>query len=312
MRKVAVVHDWLVTWGGSERVLEQMLRVYPEADVFAIVEGLDPERRQVLAGRQLTTSFIQRLPGAKRHFWYYAGLMPIAVEQFDLSDYDIVLSSSHAAALGAITGPDQLHIAYLHSPLRFVWDLQPMYLDLFGFTNGLKGMLARLTFHYLRVWDRSASHGVDRFLANSRFVARRIEKTYRRPSTVVYPPVDTRRFALTREKEDYFLAGSRLNPFKRLDLVVEAFKSLPDQRLVVVGEGPHLETVRGLAASNVEFVGQLSDEQFTARLARAKAFVHAAKEDFGIAMAEALASAAPPRSCATSINPSPPACSFDR
>lgn len=293
--RVAILHDWLVTWGGAERVLEQMLACYPDADVFCIVEDLDAERRGVLDGRRVHTSFIQRLPRAKRAYWHYAGLMPLAVEQFDLRGYDLVLSSSHAVALGAIAGPDQLHVSFLHSPMRFAWDLQPLYLESFGFATGPKSLAARLLFHYLRSWDRGAANGVDRMLTCSAFAARRIAKVHRRSAAVVHPPVDVERFAPSEshEREPYFLAGSRMNPFKRIDLVVEAFRALPGQRLLVLGDGPDLPKIRALAGPNVELLGHVSDAEVRRRMQGASAFVHAAVEDFGIAMGEAQACGTP-------------------
>jgi glycosyltransferase involved in cell wall biosynthesis len=291
--RVAILHDWLVTWGGAERVLEQMLACYPGADVFCIVEDLDAERRSVLDGRRVHTSFIQRLPRAKRSYWHYAGLMPLAVEQFDLRSYDLVLSSSHAVALGAITGPDQLHVSFLHSPMRFAWDLQPLYLESFGFASGPKSLAARLLLHYLRNWDRGAANGVDRMLTCSDFAARRIAKVHRRSAAVVHPPVDVERFTLSESRDSYFLTGSRMNPFKRIDVVVEAFRALPDQRLLVLGDGPDLPKIRRLAGANVELLGHVSDAEVRRRMQGASAFVHAATEDFGIAMGEAQACGTP-------------------
>jgi len=243
LRRVAVIHDWLVTWGGAERVLEQILACYPEADVFALVEDLPEERRGMLAGRRVVTSFLQRLRLAKRHYWYLAPLMPTAIEQFDLREYDLVLSSTHATALGVITSPDALHVAYSYSPIRFAWDLQPLYLEAFRY-RGVRATAARATFHYLRMWDRSASNGVDHFVANSAFVARRIRKTYRREAAVIYPPVDTDRFVPGGPRDNVFLAGSRMNPFKRFDILVEAFRELPDERLVLVGDGPDFKRLK--------------------------------------------------------------------
>jgi glycosyltransferase involved in cell wall biosynthesis len=290
--RVAVVHDWLVTWGGAERVLEQILTCFPGADVYCIVENLEDERRSILAGRKVHTSFIQRLPRAKRDYWYYAALMPLAIEQFDMTGYDVIVSSSHAAALGVITGPDQLHVCYFHSPMRFAWDLQAMYLETFALGRVGSGV-ARGAFHYLRMWDRGAANGVDRLLVCSHFAGRRATKVYRRPVNVVYPPVDTARFTLSDNRDRYFLTGSRMNPFKRIDLVVEAFRELPDERLLVMGDGPDLPKIRRLAGPNVELVGRLTDAEVVRAMQNATAFVHAAKEDFGIAMAEAQSCGTP-------------------
>lgn len=291
--RVAVVHDWLVTWGGAERVLEQILACYPQADVYCVVEGLDASRRATLGTHKIQSTFIQRLPRAKLDYWYYVGLMPLAIEQLDLTGYDLVISSSHAVALGAITGPDQVHVSYVYSPMRFAWDLQSTYLETFGLSRGAKSVAARLVFHYLRTWDRGAANGVDRLLTCSAFAARRIAKVYGRAAAVVYPPVDVERFTLWENKEPYFLAGSRMNPFKRIDLVVEAFRDLPDQRLVVMGDGPDLLKIRRFAGPNVELVGHLGDDEVVRLMQRASGFVHAAKEDFGIAMGEAQACGTP-------------------
>jgi glycosyltransferase involved in cell wall biosynthesis len=291
--RVAVIHDWLVTWGGAERVLEQILACYPEADLYCIVEGLDDDRRHILTGRAVHMSFIQSLPGATRNYWYYTPLMPLAIEQFDLAKYDLVISSSHAVALGVIGHPDQLHVSYVHSPMRFAWDLQSSYLEQFGFKSGLRSAVARVFFHYLRIWDRGAVNGVDTILTCSHFSARRVAKAYRRTGVAVYPPVDTERFVLAMARGDYFLAGSRMNPFKRIDLVVRAFTGLPNEKLVVIGDGPDYARLKGLAPSNVEFAGHLTDAEVVVMMQGARAFVHAAKEDFGIAMAEAQACGTP-------------------
>jgi glycosyltransferase involved in cell wall biosynthesis len=290
--RVAVVHDWLVTWGGAERVLEQILVTYPQADVFCLVEGLDDERRGVLDGREVHETFIARLPRGHSGYWYYAALMPLAIEQFDLAGYDLIVSSSHAVALGVISAPGQVHVSYLHSPMRFAWDLQPLYLESFGM-SGARALAARLVFHYLRMWDRGAANGVDRLLTCSAFAGRRAQKVYRRETHVVHPPVDVERFALSRSPRSYFLAGSRMNPFKRIDLIVQAFRSFPGERLIVIGDGPDLAKVRRLAGPNVEFAGHLSDSGVVEAMGGARAFIHAATEDFGIAMAEAQATGTP-------------------
>jgi glycosyltransferase involved in cell wall biosynthesis len=292
-RRIAVVHDWLVTWGGAERVLEQVLLCVPRADVFTLVDFLPEDARAQLAAERITPSSIQRLPFAKRLYWYYLPLMTVAVEQFDLSRYDLVLSSSHAVAKGALAGPDQLHVSYVHSPMRFVWDAQPQYLEAFGWGRGVKGLAARGMFHYLRLWDARTAAGVDDLIANSRFVARRIEKTYRRPSTVIYPPVDTNRFTPADDKEDFYLTSAFMNPFKQTALVVEAFRRDPRRRLLVTGTGPEEERIRALAGPNVELLGHVSIDELSDLMGRARAFVFAAAEDFGIVMAEAQASGTP-------------------
>lgn len=297
MMKIAIVHEWLSAYAGSERVLEQLLALYPQADLYAVVDALPDGERAFLGGRRPATSFIQKLPGARRHFRAWLPLMPLAMEQLDLSGYDLVISSHHAVAKGVLTGPDQLHISYVHSPMRWAWDLQHQYLAESGLDTGLKGALlgplVRLLLHRLRGWDQRSANGVDCFVANSRFIARRIRKTYRRESEVIHPPVDIDRFSLRREKDDYYLSASRLVPYKRVPLIVEAFAAMPERRLVVVGDGPDMPRLRRALPPNVELLGHLSTAQLVDRMQRARAFVFAAEEDFGIAPVEAQACGTP-------------------
>lgn len=291
--KVAIIHEWLVTWGGSEKVLEQMLALYPQADIFTLIDFLPPHQRGVLAGRDVRTSFIQRLPKARTNYTRYLPLLPLAIEQFDLTGYDLVLSSSHCAAKGVITGPNQLHVSYIHSPMRYAWDLQHEYLASAGFLRGPKSWLARWFLHKLRIWDARSALGVDACLANSGFIARRIAKAYRRDASVIYPPVDVDRIALGTRRDDFYLAASRLVPYKRMDLIVQAFAAMPERRLIVIGDGPEFERLRGMAPPNVELLGYQNTPTLHDHLQRAKAFVFAALEDFGIILAEAQAAGAP-------------------
>jgi glycosyltransferase involved in cell wall biosynthesis len=291
--RVAIVHDWLVTYAGAERVLEQMLSVYPEAEVFSLIEFLPEAERGFLGGRTVHTSFLQRIPGIRRSYRRYLPLMPLAVEQLDVSEFDLVLSSSYAVAKGVLTGPDQLHVCYCHSPMRYAWDLQHQYLRETGLNHGLQGALARWILHRMRLWDVRSSVGVDRFVAVSRYIARRIWKAYRRKSTVIYPPVDVDAFTPGGTKEDFYVTASRMVPYKRMDLIVEAFAAMPKRRLIVVGDGPEAAKIRSRGAPNVEFVGQQPFEVLRDQLRRAKAFVFAAEEDFGIAPVEAQACGTP-------------------
>jgi glycosyltransferase involved in cell wall biosynthesis len=297
MMKIAIVHEWLSTYAGSERVLEQLLLIYPQADLYAVVDALPPDERAFLGGRVPKTSFIQKLPGARKRFRAWLPLMPLAMEQLDLSGYDVVISSNHAVAKGVLTGPDQLHLSYMHSPMRWAWDLQHQYLAESGLTQGLKGRLVgpvvRLLLHYLRGWDQRAANGVDGFVANSRFIARRIRKTYRREAEVIHPPVDIERFALRRDKEDFYLSASRLVPYKRVPLVVEAFAEMPGRRLVVIGDGPDAPRIRRALPPNVQMLGYQPTAQLIDWMQRARAFVFAAEEDFGIAPVEAQACGTP-------------------
>ncbi|KWK77906.1 glycosyl transferase family 1 [Burkholderia ubonensis] len=291
--RVAIVHDWLTTYAGSERVLEQIIQIWPDADLFSIVDFFPDEHRAALGGKHAKTSFIQHLPRARTAFRTYLPLMPLAVEQFDLSAYDLVISSSHAVAKGVITGPDQVHVSYVHSPIRYAWDLQHQYLIQAGVTKGPKSWLARSVLHYMRIWDHRTAHGVDAFIANSDFIGRRIRKIYGVGSTVVYPPVDVDRFDIGTHREDFYLIASRMVPYKRIPLIVEAFASLPNRRLIVVGDGPDFKRVKALAGSNVTLLGYQPTHVLIDLMRRARAFVFAAEEDFGITIVEAQACGAP-------------------
>ncbi len=292
-RRIAIVHDWLPVYGGAERVLEQMLEVYPEADVFTLIDALDEKNRAFLKGREVKTSFVQRLPGGKRFYRHCFPIMPLAIEQFDFRGYDLVISSSYAFAKGIITGPRQLHLCYCHSPIRYAWDLQSQYLQESRLDSGLKGWLVRWLLHSIRVWDHRTAAGVDAFMANSRFIARRIEKVYRRQATVVYPPVNVDRFQMRETKDDFYFTASRLVPYKRIDLVIDAFNAMPDKKLVVIGDGPDLQRLRKMAGPNVNVMGWQPNEVMKDHMERAKAFVFAGEEDFGIILLEAQAGGTP-------------------
>lgn len=293
--KVAVVHEWLESYAGSERAVEQILEVWPEADLFAVCDFLPPDERAFLRGRPVRTTFIQRLPFARRHFRLYLPLMPLAIEQLDLSGYDLVISSSHAVAKGVLTGPGQLHVSYIYSPMRYAWDLQNQYLRQSGTDRGLKGALTRLMLHRLRMWDRSSAAGVDVPVAISDYIAERVRKTWRRDALVVHPPVDLDGFPLGEARGGHYLTASRMVPYKRVDLVVDAFRAMPSRRLVVVGDGPEQKRVADAAAGapNIELRGRVPQAELVEAVRTARAFVFAAEEDFGIAMVEAQACGTP-------------------
>ena len=291
--KLAVVHEWLDSYAGSEKVVEQLLHSFPQADLYALVDFLAAKDRGMLLGHEVHTSFIQRLPLARRLFRNYLPLMPLAVEQFDLADYDVILSSNHAVAKGVLSRNDQLHISYVHTPIRYAWDLHHQYLREAKLTWGLRSLIARLTLHYLRLWDRASADRVDVFVANSRYVAARIEKTYRRDAQVIYPPVDVDRFTFQERKEDFYLAASRLVPYKRVDVIVEAFRLMPSRKLVVIGDGPQLSRLKKRATANIELLGYQDGATLQAHMASARAFVFAADEDFGIMPVEAQACGTP-------------------
>lgn len=292
-RRIAIVHDWLPVYGGAERVLEQMLAVYPEADVYSLIDALDNESRKFLNGKPVKTSFVQRLPGGKKYYRHCFPLMPLAIEQFDFSGYDMVITSSYAFAKGIITGPRQLHLCYCHSPIRYAWDLQTQYLKESKMDRGPLTWLVRGMLHFIRMWDSRTAAGVDAFMANSRFIARRIEKVYRREARVVYPPVNIERFDVRAEKKDYYVTASRLVPYKRIDLIIEAFNGMPERELVVIGDGPELPKLRRMARANVKVLGWQPQAVLKQHLEEARGFVFGGEEDFGIILLEAQACGTP-------------------
>lgn len=292
--RIAIVHDWLDTWGGAENVLAVLLELYPAADLFAIVNFLGDEDRARLGDREIRTSFIQHLPLARRHFRKYLPLMPRAVERFDLSAYDLVISSSHAAAKGAITSAHQLHVCLCYSPARYAWEVEQQYLADAGLDRWPTAGIARRALRRFREWDVRAASRVDRFVAISRFIASRIERCYGRSAEVIYPPVDVARYALTTEQRSpFYLTLSRLVPYKRVDLLLAAFATMPERQLIVAGDGPDLHALAKIAPGNVRVVGRVDDAERDRLLATARAFVFAAEEDFGIAPLEAQACGTP-------------------
>jgi glycosyltransferase involved in cell wall biosynthesis len=291
--KIAIIHDWLVTYGGAERVLAAILDIYPNADLFSIVDFLPDSDRQKILGKRATTSFIQRLPFAKKKYRNYLPLMPLAIEQFDLSAYDIIISSSHAVAKGVITSQNQLHVCYCHSPIRYAWDMQHQYLQESNLTSGLKGWIARILLFNIRNWDYRTSNGVDFFIANSHYISKRIMKIYRRNSTIIHPNVDTTDFPLQTEKQDFYLTASRMVPYKKIDLIAKAFSKMPDKKLIIIGDGPQLSKVKSICAPNIIVLGFQRFETLRDYMQRAKAFVFAAEEDFGIIPVEAQSCGTP-------------------
>lgn len=293
--KVAIIHDWLITYAGAERALEQIIEIYPDCDLFSIIDYLPSNQRRFIKNKKVETSFIQKLPFAKKHYRKYLSLMPLAIEQFDLSKYDLIISSSHAVAKGVITGPDQLHICYCYTPIRYAWDLQHQYLKEANLHKGILGWIARRILHKIRLWDYRTSNGVDHFIAISNFISKRIKKVYRRRSTVLFCPVDIDSFQFSNiERDDYYVTCSRMVPYKRIDLIVETFsKLLPTKKLIVIGDGPEYEKIRKLAGNNVHLMGAQPFEVLKKHLSTAKAFIFAAEEDFGIAPIEAQACGTP-------------------
>lgn len=292
MPRVAIVHDWFDCIAGSEKVVQEILNCFPDADLFSLIDNLTDQERREIGDRKVTTSFLQKFP-FRKHFRNYLPLMPIAIEQLDLVDYDLVISSSHAFAKGIITGPHQKHVTYVHTPIRYAWDFQNEYLNQRKLRSGIKSSIIRAALHYIRIWDRSTADRPDLYLANSGFVKGRIKKTYNRDAQVIYPPVDVDSFQLTTSKSDYFLAAGRLVPYKRFDLVVDAFREVPHEKLILIGDGPEFKKIKSNAPDNVEMLGFQSDEVLRKHLGDAKAFVFAGCEDFGILPVEAQACGTP-------------------
>ena len=290
----AVVADWLVTYAGAERVLCEMLKTVPHADLFAVIDFIDETtRKKYFQGKLAQTTFIQHLPFSQKKYRNYLPFMPYAIEQLDVSKYDVVISSSHAVAKGILTGPDQLHISYVHSPIRYAWDLQHQYLKELKIDRGLKSLLIRWLLHKIRMWDYRTSNGVDHFIANSKFIARRIKKVYGRDADVIYPPVNTDMFQPKDNKDDYYVTASRMVPYKKIDLIVESFSHMKDKKLVVIGDGPDMEKIKAKASSNIEILGYQNNDVMQEYMRNAKAFVFAAEEDFGITPVEAQACGTP-------------------
>ncbi len=293
LRAIAFVHEWLIEWGGSEDVTRLMLRCFPDAELFATIDFLSESDRARLGAKSIRTSFLQRLPFIAKRFWNYLPVTAVAVESHNLGAADLIVSNNHAFAKGVLTTGPQLHVSYVQSPMRYAWDLHHQYMADYKLDRGLKGALARWMFHRLRMWDRQTSNNVDLFLANSRHVQQRIWRTYRRRSRVLYPPVRTSAFTLNLAKEDFYVTVSRLVSYKRIDLIVEAFRAMPQRRLVVIGGGPDLDTLRRTCPANVQLMGWQPDDVVQDYLGRAKAFVFAAHEDFGISPVEAQACGTP-------------------
>lgn len=286
--KVALVHEWLTNWAGSEQVLAALAEVFPDAPIFTMVADADLVRKH-LPARRVHTSFIQRFPKATRLYQWYLPFMPLAVEQFDLREYDVVISSSHACAKGVLTRSDAVHICYCHTPIRYAWD---MYQDYLNTTGRLQRWWARPLMHYLRLWDALAAQRVDRFVANSRAVAERIGKHYRQPADVVHPPVDTEYYTPGDSVEDFYLVAGRLVPYKRVDLAVEAFTRL-GKPLVVIGDGPERRRLEALAGSSVRFLGYQPRDVLRDHFRRCRALIFPGEEDFGIVPVEVQACGRP-------------------
>lgn len=295
--KVALIHDHLAQDGGAEKVLAVFAAMYPEAKIYTLL--YDQKNISHLKGHEIDTSIIQRLPGGVKHYRWYLQFMPMAVEFFDLREFDLVISDTSSFAKGVITLPDTLHLCYCHTPTRYLWSDTHQYLNELKYNKYFKKIIG-LVLNRLRLWDFCAAQRVDFFMANSQMVAGRIKKYYRRDSQVIYPPVETTEFHIsdqmpTKEKE-YFLAGCRLVPYKRIDLVIEAFNLLGDSyTLKIFGDGLDEERLKKIAANNprIEFLGRVTDEEKARLYQNALAFINPQEEDFGITPVESMASGRP-------------------
>ncbi|MFW5652428.1 MAG: glycosyltransferase, partial [Planctomycetota bacterium] len=286
----ALIHEWLVTMAGAESVLQSIYSLYP-GRIYTLFHDKDEFKNTIFESTPIMTSFLQRLPFSSKHRLFFP-LFPMAVEQFDLRDHNLIISSSYAVAKGVLNSSDQLHICYCHSPMRYIWDLTFEYLEAEGLSRGLKSFIIRSMMHYIRIWDQVSASRVNEFVTNSHYIANRIKKCYNRNATVIYPPVDIDKFSISDRKENYFITLSRLVPYKRIDILIEAFKRLK-LKLLIVGDGPSRKKLEKLASPEIEFLGYVPQPQLTDLLSKARAFLFCAEEDFGVVNVEAQACGIP-------------------
>ncbi|CCQ58944.1 MULTISPECIES: glycosyltransferase [Crocosphaera] len=291
--KYALVHEWLTpkAKGGSELVVKEILK-HIKADIYALIDFESNNPESYLYGRTIGHTFLQNFPFARNGVQKYLPLLPLAMEQLDLREYDVILSSSHAVAKGVLSSPQQLHICYCHTPMRYAWDLTFDYLNHSQAGKGIPGIFTRYLLHRLRQWDVISANRVDYFIANSHHTARRIWRCYRREAKVIYPPVNVERFPFSSEKQDFYLTVSRLVSYKKIALIVRAFNQL-GYPLVIIGDGPDLAKIRQMAQGNIKVMGAQNNQVVEQYMTQAKAFVYAACEDFGIALVEAQACGTP-------------------
>lgn len=298
--KIALVHDHLAQDGGAEKVLRVFSEMFPQAPIYTLLAEKE-NIRKYYKDRRVDTSIIQKLPGGVKHYQWYMPFMPMAVEFFDLAKYDLVISDTASFAKGVITKPETLHICYCHTPTRYLWSDTHQYINELKHNRYIK-KVASLILNYVRIWDRQAADRVDLFIANSKTVQKRIKKYYKRDSVVIYPPVEIEKFNLSDEfvdkdlaRENYFLIGCRLAPYKRVDIAISAFKDMPQKKLKIFGSGVDLKRLEEIAADapNIEFLGRVDDKRLAKLYRNAQAFLHPQEEDFGITVIEAQASGIP-------------------
>lgn len=290
MAKIALVHDYLVQYGGAERVLECFCELFPYAPIYTLVYDKNA-MHGVFEDKDIRTSFLQKFPFASRRHRLYPPLMPMAIEQFDFSKYDIVLSDSASYAKGIITNPHTLHICYMHTPMRYAWDDCQKYTSDFSFPNFIKKFVP-FVMNYIRLWDKISADRVDKFIANSNFVAKRIKKYYQKESTVIHPPVNVNNFHISSTNDNYFLMVGRLIAYKRHDIAIQAFNKLK-LPLKIIGRGPELKRLKKLAGPTIEFLGRVPDSELANYYSNCQAFIFPQEEDFGIVAIEAMASGRP-------------------
>lgn len=288
--KIALVHDYLVQYGGAERVLECFTELFPEAPIYTLVYD-QASMRGAFKNKRIYTSYLQKFPLARRRHRLLPPLMPSAIEQFDFSRYEVVLSDSSSFAKGVITNPETLHICYMHTPMRYAWDDCQKYTEEFGFPRFIKRIVP-FVMNYIRLWDRISADRVDKFIANSNFVAQRIKKYYRKEAMVINPPVSVDNFFISERQEDYFLMVGRLIAYKRHDIAIRAFNKLK-LPLKIIGEGPELKNLKKIAGPTIEFLGRVAEKDLPEYYSRCQAFIFPQEEDFGIVAIEALASGRP-------------------
>lgn len=291
--KIALVQDWLTELGGAEKVFSAIYDLYPEADIYTLVYNENVLKSMNIDSNKVTHSFIQNLPYGKTKYRNYLPFFTKAIESFDLSSYDLIISSSYAVAKGVLCHSNQIHICYCHSPVRYAWDLYFEYMNEAKLQTSLKGKIVKYYLSKLRIWDVISSNRVDFFISNSNYIANRIKKVYRREATTIYPPIDINKYIYKEKKEDFYLTCSRLVPYKKIDLIVEAFSKMPHKKLKVIGNGPEMSKILKLKTENIEILGYQPDEILKNEIANAKAFIFAANEDFGIVPIEAQASGTP-------------------
>jgi len=292
--RIAVVHEWLSLKVGSELVTERIIKLFKSVDVYSTVDFLSTEDRKELVGeRKINTSFIQNLPMSRRHFRYYLPIFPFAVRSHDLDDYSLIISSSHAFAHGVKKKENQIHISYCHTPMRYIWDMQEIYLKAHKINFGPVGWASKLVTYFLRKWDARVSKNVDFYISNSSFTAQRIRRFYGRKAKVIFPPVNIDRFTVESEKEDFYVTASRLVCYKKVDVVVEAFTKMPNKKLIIIGDGSEKARLMKILTPNITLLSHLEFDKFHYYLRKAKAFVFAGKEDFGITFVEAQACGTP-------------------